>query len=640
MQFKHPELLWALLLLLLPIIIHLFQLRRFKKTAFTNVKLLQEVVSQSRKSNRLKKWLLLFARLGLIAAAVLAFAQPFQASEQALTQKEMVIYLDDSFSMQARDDEGTLFEKATQSILRGITRDQSFSLFTNHRTFRNVTIKEVQESLLELQPSPHQLSLAEVLLKARGLFTSETTADHELILISDFQEELAAGDMTWPEDVPVRAVHLEPEETSNVSIDSLFISRSNPTSIEVTALLHSNGAVEDIPVSLFNDTRLIAKASASFDNNADSRVVYTLPRDEQIDGRIELTDNNLAYDNTLYFNLGSQEKIKIMEIYSSPGSFLSRIYTGDEFDFKSTPLSGLNYSDIEDQNLVILNELNTLPISLQNTLRAFRREGGHIVVIPSASIDTGAYNTFLASEFSTRISEQLTDSITITEINFDHPLYRTVFEKRVENFQYPNTQIQYTLDRPVSVALSYSNNSGFLIGSPGAYFFTAPLSLETCNFSRSPLVVPTFYEMGKQSLALPNLYYPLGERSVIDIAVAVEQDQIVKVARADYEFIPLQQSFAKKTRLSFLDNPVSDGIYTILVEEDSLKNISFNYPRTESKMVYSPPAESSSVTLLSSVDDLFLQLAEENRVKELWKWFVILALIFVLAEIGIQKFIK
>jgi hypothetical protein len=45
MQFKHPEILWALLLLLIPIIVHLFELRRFKKTPFTNVKMLQKVVA-------------------------------------------------------------------------------------------------------------------------------------------------------------------------------------------------------------------------------------------------------------------------------------------------------------------------------------------------------------------------------------------------------------------------------------------------------------------------------------------------------------------------------------------------------------------------------------------------------------------
>ncbi len=84
MQFKHPELLWGLLLLLIPILIHLFQLRRFKKTPFTNVKFLKKVISESRRSSTLKKWLLLFTRLMIIAGLVIAFAQPFFAKSSAL----------------------------------------------------------------------------------------------------------------------------------------------------------------------------------------------------------------------------------------------------------------------------------------------------------------------------------------------------------------------------------------------------------------------------------------------------------------------------------------------------------------------------------------------------------------------------
>ena len=640
MQFKHPELLWALLLLLIPIFIHLFQLRRFKKTAFTNVKLLQEVVSQSRKSNRLKKWLLLAARLGLIAAAVLAFAQPFQAEEQALTERELVIYLDDSFSMQAQDQDGSLFNNATQSILRGVSRDQAFSIFTNNRTFRNVTIREVQESLLELEPSPHQLSMDEILLKAEGLYQQGQGQQKELILISDFQDRLGSMPDSWPEGLEIRAVKLEPESTANVSVDSLYISRTNPTSLEVTAFLQSNGQTQDIPVSLFDRTRLIAKSSATFEQGLTSQVVFTLPRDEMINGRIEVTDNSLGYDNTLYFNLGEQEKIKVLEIRDQASSFLQRIFTGEEFDFKSTALSGLNYSEIEDQNLIILNELNGIPLALQNSLTAFRREGGHIAIIPAADIDLDGYNAFLAAYFGTRLQEQRTDSLSITGINFDHPLYQSVFEKRVENFQYPVARLYYAVESRAPVSLGYADNSGFLVGTGGWYLFTAPLSEETCNFIRSPLVVPTFYEMGKQSLALPDLYYSLGERSEIDIPIPIAQDQIIEVAREDYEFIPLQQSFAKKTRLSFIDNPVDDGIYTILVQEDSLKNISFNYPRTESTLSYIELTEGDQLGIASEVDTVFQQLEAENRIRELWKWFVILALIFVLAEIGIQKFIS
>ncbi|NNF81477.1 MAG: hypothetical protein HKM99_01920, partial [Flavobacteriaceae bacterium] len=113
MQFKQPEILYALILLLIPIIVHLFQLRRFKKVPFTNVEFLKTVTKQTRKSRVLKKWLVLATRLLMLAAIILAFAQPFTSeNEEALTESETVIYLDNSFSMQAKGDRGELMRRA------------------------------------------------------------------------------------------------------------------------------------------------------------------------------------------------------------------------------------------------------------------------------------------------------------------------------------------------------------------------------------------------------------------------------------------------------------------------------------------------------------------------------------------------
>ena len=128
MQFKYPELLWALLLLLIPILIHFFQLRRFKKTPFTNVKFLKKVVSESRKSRSIKKWLLLCSRLLLLAALILAFAQPFFANDLALKEKEIVVYLDDSFSMQGKYNNESLLGSAVQELIREFPKDNSFSM--------------------------------------------------------------------------------------------------------------------------------------------------------------------------------------------------------------------------------------------------------------------------------------------------------------------------------------------------------------------------------------------------------------------------------------------------------------------------------------------------------------------------------
>src|SRR5690606_4489398 len=176
MQFKHPDILWALLLLVIPVVIHLFQLRRFERTPFTNVAMLQKVVSESRKSNNLKKWLLLLTRLLLLASLILAFAQPFTAGPTALKETQTVVYLDDSFSMQARTNGLTLMEKAVQDLIKGLDDTGSFSLFTNVETYGNVQIKDIQNSLLSLGHTPKQLDLDEIRLKAGTLFSeSEAT---------------------------------------------------------------------------------------------------------------------------------------------------------------------------------------------------------------------------------------------------------------------------------------------------------------------------------------------------------------------------------------------------------------------------------------------------------------------------------
>ena len=47
MQFKYPEILYFLGLLIIPILVHLFQLQKFKKIAFTNVAFLQKIVHET-----------------------------------------------------------------------------------------------------------------------------------------------------------------------------------------------------------------------------------------------------------------------------------------------------------------------------------------------------------------------------------------------------------------------------------------------------------------------------------------------------------------------------------------------------------------------------------------------------------------
>ena len=147
MHFKHPEILYFLFLLVIPILVHLFQLRRFKKEYFTNVQFLKELSIQTRKSSKLKKWLLLATRLLILAALIFAFAQPFfQAKDNKNATNEMYIILDNSFSMQAKGQKGELLKRAVQELLENTPENTNFSLVTNSETFWNTDIKSVRKN--------------------------------------------------------------------------------------------------------------------------------------------------------------------------------------------------------------------------------------------------------------------------------------------------------------------------------------------------------------------------------------------------------------------------------------------------------------------------------------------------------------
>ncbi|MCL6266082.1 BatA domain-containing protein [Flagellimonas myxillae] len=639
MQFKHPEILWALLLLLIPIFIHLFQLRRFKRTPFTNVAMLQKVVAESRKSNTLKKWLLLLTRLLLIAALVIAFAQPFFASNTALTDKETVIYLDNSFSMQAKNNGLSLLEQSVQDLIKHAGDDEVFSLFTNGHTYKNVSLKEIQNELLSLNHTHDQLSMDAVYLKANSLFSSSTNTLKRIVLISDFQQNMFSDNVELDTRLETYFVPQRTTLAQNTSIDSIFVEEHPTEQSKLSVLLSGGDAEEPLPISLFNQNLLIAKTSANFTANGTARVEFTIPSNTEIQGLLSIQDHSLAYDNQFYFNIDKKEKIKVLSISESDSDYLRRLFRQEEFEFQNYELGQLDYSALDGQNVVILNGIAAIPNGLQQTLRTFKQDGGTIIVVPSMESDLISYNQFLSSFFATRMVRPYNTEKQITGISFDHPLYQNVFEKRVQNFQFPSTNNAYQVTTRAPRILSLEGGEPFLSGLDGFYFFTAALDLENSNFKNSPLIVPTFYNMAAFSLKSPETQHTLGNHTEIDLATNLGNDNILKVSKENYEFIPRQQSFPNRVRLEFDENPEEDGIYGIDKSGEVLRHISFNYPRSESYLNYLPLTSMNNVDIQDSISGLFEHLEAENSITAYWKWFVILALFLALVEVLIQKFV-
>lgn len=641
MQFKHPELLYSLFLLLIPIIVHLFQLRKFQKIAFTNVAFLKEATQQTRKSSQIKKWLILCTRLLLLAAIVLAFAQPFTSNSKTFNiKKETFIYLDNSFSMQAKGNEGELLKRAVQDLINKVPENDRISLITNNNIYRNSSIKSLKNDLLQLDYSSSRLTADAALLKSQTLFSKQKNTLKNLVFISDFQEDASNFQPKTDSLTNIYLIQLKPINTNNVAIDSAYISEKNATTLSLKVLLKNSGRpIENLPISLYNNDTLIAKTSVALSDKAET--TFSMPINQEINGKISIDDSYLQCDNSLYFNINKPKKINVLAVNAEDDSFLKRIFTDDEFNLSSSSLKLLDYNLLAQQQLIILNELELVPNALSVALKSFTEQGGSLLIVPSHKIDKASYNQLLAN-FGTTYDAFLETEKRITTINYAHPLYNSgVFEKKVTNFQYPTVNSFFTVSSGnASPILQFEDGKPFLFQSQNVYVFTSALNNENSNFKNAPLIVPTLYNIGKFSFKNASLYYTIGNKNTFDVETQMQQDAVLTLEKDDIKTIPKQQYFNNKVIISTLETPSFAGTYTIKDKNEAIKRVSYNYDRAESNLVYKNLSESKNTMVAQSVSDSFDTIKSDAKVNALWKWFVIFALVLLVIEMGILKYFK
>jgi hypothetical protein len=646
MQFKHPEILYFLFLLVIPILVHLFQLRRFKKEYFTNVHFLKELAIQTRKSSRLKKWLLLLTRLFLLACLIIAFAQPFfKAKDSKGITNEMFIVLDNSFSMQAKGKQGELMKRAVQELLENVPENQTFSLITNSETFWNTDIKSIQRELQNLKYSASPFVLDNLMAKIKS---RKSPYNKDIVIITDAvglqPKQLKNIDSTS------NAYFIIPkaEQKNNVAIDSVFIQQALDNFYEIGIKLSSYGDNEkDIPISLYNNKKLVAKTIVNFEGKEKS-INFTIPKGN-FNGYAAIDDNALQYDNQLFFSISKPQKMNIVSIgQPEKSSFLKKIYSDNEFIFNNFDLKTLDYNILEKQDAIILNEVPEVPQALQTTLKTFVEKGGNLIVIPSSESSISNLNSLMGNFGKIQFKSLENGEKLVTKIAFNHPLYSTVFEKKTDNFQYPNVSSAYSISSAYPSILSFEDQNAFLtaIQNPvsSVYVFSAPLNKNNSNFQNSPLIVPTFYNMALSSQKTGISALTIGENSPFLIDASLSKDEIVEIKSLSEEtnekFIPMQQILNNKVKLTFNDFPQEAGNFGVYKQDNLLKEISFNYARTESNIATSNESVLSDYNVIGSIDEVFDTLQTNRTDNEIWKWFVFLTLLFLVTEILIQKFVK
>jgi hypothetical protein len=638
MQFNNPNILYALFALFIPVIVHLFQLRKFQKTAFTNVKILKELVVKTRKSAHLKKWLLLACRLLIFTCIILAFSEPSLTQKEIHLQKpETVFYIDNSFSNQEKGEKGELLKITIQELLENYPNDEKINIITNTQYFKHKTLNEIKTDLINLEYTPFQLDYKSIVLKAEQLFQSE--ANKQLICISDFQNRSTLDSSYFNSSYDTKLIQVLPVSKSNISIDTAYFSTQNTSSTYLNITVkkqHSN--LKNVPISIYNNDSIISKTAVDLKDVLNT-ISISVPNTSRLNLKIHVTDQKCVNDNILFVSKSKPEKHQVLAIGTlEKNDFLSKIFTEDEFIFTQFTALNIDFSTLDNQHLIVLNELETISMALSKNLKTFSNHGGIIVCIPSEKGNLLDYNN-LNNVFGNEDNNE----VRLTKIHFSHPIFSNVFEKEISNFQYPTFKSHYKLKNYQNSLLTFENGNPLLVNNNNFYTFSSALNVKNTNFKQAPLIVPTLYNIAKNSLKPVIPYYVIGRENTIDIPIKLEKDEVLNLQKKNFSFTPLQQIKSEKVTLNIFKTPSESGLYTVTNRlQKTAFTLAFNYDKSESIMKYHDitTLENKHIKTDTSVVNTINSLNSIAQVATLWKWFVILAILFLLVELLILKYFK
>ncbi|MEX0966350.1 MAG: BatA domain-containing protein [Bacteroidia bacterium] len=683
MSFLYPQFLWALLALAIPVIIHFFNFRRYKKLYFPNVRFLTEVEQESKSRNKLKHWLLLLTRLMALSLLVLAFAQPFNpdAESAAVTGRNAVsIYVDNSFSLTNASEEGTLLQQAnnlTEDIAWGYGESDLFNIITN-TTEHSITAfrprREFIDNLPGLQESAVTRSLQAVVSQQEQLLSSADAPNYTSYLVSDFQKSMMGDQLpVLDSNVNYYLVPLEGAKTQNLYIDSAWYESpifqpGQPVELKVRIRNFGNEAVTDNSIKLNVNGRQkgLATFGAGGDESITVNLSHTVDETGWNRGVLSIEDYPVTFDNDYYFSFFVKEQQRVLIVNNSQvNPFLRAVFSTDPYsNLTNTTAGNLDYSTFPEYDLIILNELPELSSGLVSQIGNYVRDGGNLFVVPpdEESIVMEGYNNLLASLNAGQMLEFSKKEARVQNINFEHPVYRNVFEDIPENINLPVVQQHFdfrVFSRSRMANLLPLNDGGFLLaqfdaGDGNFYMASTPFREGYTNFPRHGLFVPTLYKLAVYKNRSVNLAYFIGNDNLVEVRRSLEnKDQVLVLRKDEFEVVPDQRYVNGRFMLTTGDNLTSAGFYDLIpagpyVESVPLATLAFNFSRSESELDFYSAEElkerfagQPNVRVLETTGrDLSLQLADISSGTGLWKWLILAVIIFLLGETMLVKFMR
>ena len=657
LTFNSPDLLPLLGLVIIPIIVHLFNLRRIKKVRFSNTSLLKKVKEESSAKRKPKELIILLSRILAIACLVLSFAQPVISDndEGESLGDAVMIYLDNSPSMSYSDGSESLFDfgsGSAQTIVNSYPEGTPFYFIENtysNSVYTQFTNQSLSDYLTEIQIANVGRDLNEV---ANRVGANDFEGD--VYLISDFSNQMLLDGLLNDSTNQYFLVPALSSGAANVYVDTVYLENTflsgefaNSLKIELKRV---NSGAEETNVKIYFDGQLAGTELVSFGDTGMGLGTYEIPRQQSGLERIEieLEDQGLTFDNNYFLSLNSLSATSVVEIYDqSSSNYVNSLFRENEFfQFERTSATALNNAMIEGADILVINGIGQFSNQLYNVVNEFVADGGTLLVIPTEDNSPSDF-----SPLGINVDVDTREKVVIQSPDLENPFFEGVFADGNSDVEMPEATTSFRLINDEYSLLSFRNGRPFLgkvVNEGNVFFFASPLAENATGFSNHALFVPVMYKLALGSKSSLATLYHFTDDELIEFPLPNDVSSgVFYLKNEQAEFTPDQRITKGQLVMEIPKDVVSAGTFGVYTEENYLGSISFNLPKSESQMDgevmprLTELAQAPHISIIEANTTSTFRSTMEARLIgfALWRWALALALLFLFVEIILIRYL-
>ncbi len=668
MNFLYPSFLIAGLALAIPLIIHLFNFKQFKKVYFSDIRFLQEIKQQTNKSSRLKHLLILCSRLLAIAALVFAFCQPYFATNNGMQKgnKCTSIYIDNSYSMAVQKGGVPLLElakgKAKEAIANASNAD-GFQILSNEFASGENKILNKEQAIANTNAigiSTQSRLIENVLQKQLACLQTSDAANKQLIYISDFQKNTTPLPIKVDNNIRKYFVPVQDNQAHNVSIDTAYfttptiqMNTENELLVRVRNYDIENSISTTINVNVNGQIKTVKNVALQPGENKIEKIPFNTVQAGWQKIKLYITDYPVSFDDTfcLAGNVSANFNILLLNDGSN-NPYLNTVFkVSNSFVITNNNINNFSNTNLNNYSLIVLNNTNTIPTEKVELLNNFVQNGGSLLIFPGNNVQLDNYNAALSLLTGCVLENKDSAKQNVSTLQKENPIIKDVFDRIPQNVELPYVSKYYPMrtatfsneQKIFGMADGHTFLSAFSKGLGKIYFCASPADAASSNFCSSYWFPPLLYKMAYVGKNEPIYSYTLGKDAIMQIpAYKAGNESVYHINDGNgWDAIPEQRINGNALQIN-LNNAVQKcGLYSLSMpgNNEQVYYLGLNYNRNESNMSkwaindLKDKSELKNITFIEPQINTAAAMGQMQGGTPIWKYCLMAALLFLLTEV-------